>query len=1055
MKNRNKILLFIFSAFLMRCHPAPSRLFEIGKADGSADEFALAPNGFADFVQRDFGYEDRFFLVNYSKEKENFPYALPGPVDLWGGTFPWAGWRFNQVNILFKLEEKKADGDFTLVVKLSDYAKKFLPLMKVTVNDKLQMKKQLTAEGRDVKTQPLPTLREKTVDSAALVSQAADATPTTLEFQIPNDILRKGGNKIMLTVIEGSWIKFDAVYLQGEGKAAKEHGNFFVENASAADYQTEEGQPLLVNVYHLNGNSQCRAELDGKTILNEPIDKGQYEFEAPMPVTANPTKSVYKIYDGDKAIEEGEVMRSPQPKQTLADYVDTRIGASHSRWMIAPGPWMPFSMAKISPDNQNEGWQSGYQPNFESIGTFSHIHEWTLAGLGTFPTTGKLKTKIGNELSADEGYRSAIDKTSETAKIGYYKVLLTDYNIKAELTATARCSFQRYTFPSSADSGRVMVDLQVPNEYPYQLKEIHLKKVNSNTIEGYAHQLAPKVWSDDADQDYTVYFTIDFDAPIQKMGTWVNDAVEYNNEVTAKDVKRAGAFLIFDAKQKPTVQLRTGISLVSIANARMNLDHEITHTFAWDFDAVRNNQVKAWNDIFDRVTITANDRREKMRFYNSVYRSYCSRNIWSDVNGDWRGTDGRTLRLKNKDDVALGCDAFWNTFWNLNQVWNLLTPEWSRRWVNSELAMFDAYGWLSKGPAGMNYIPVMVAEHEIPLMTSAVQMGVKNLDVDKILKAALKMQTTPSQKVFAGYAGNRDLVPYLQYKYVPSDKGRFSNTMEYSYDDWAVGQLAKKMGNEEVYKKYNERGYWWKNALDAEGFCHLRLANGEWTKDFDPMLTGANDEYVEANGWQMSFFVPQDVRELVKTVGKEKFAERLNHGFEISEPWRYNGLHDQYWNCPVSHGNQQSMQFAFLFNYADMPWLTQKWSRSIIDRYYGYGEGNAYLGDEDQGQMSGWLVMAALGLFQTDGGCNAQPTYEIASPLYPKTVINLGERDGRGKTFAIIAKNASRANRYVQSALLNGKELQSFSFPASELLKGGELVLEMGKNPNKSWGIEK
>jgi putative alpha-1,2-mannosidase len=165
-------------------------------------------------------------------------------------------------------------------------------------------------------------------------------------------------------------------------------------------------------------------------------------------------------------------------------------------------------------------------------------------------------------------------------------------------------------------------------------------------------------------------------------------------------------------------------------------------------------------------------------------------------------------------------------------------------------------------------------------------------------------------------------------------------------------------------------------------------------------------------------------------------------------------MNDQYWDYPVVQGNEQSMHFAFIFNWAGKPWSTQKWSRSILDRFYGYDVGNAYLGDEDQGQMSAWLVMTAIGLFQTDGGCCAEPIYEIGSPLYQKIEIDLGQRFGRGKKFTIIAKNASRNNMYVQSATLNGTMLNSFHFPASELLKGGSLVLKMGPKPNKNWGIE-
>ena len=1032
-------------------------IWKVGKADNSANEFALAPNGFKKFIEHDFGYEDKFYLIGHSTEKNDFPYVLPGPVDTWGGTWPTSGWRTNQVNILFTIDQMPSKGEVKLVILLKDYAKKFLPLIKVSFNN-FDTKIQLEAEGYDINKQPYPRQDEPTVDSLALKGELPGSTPKIIEIPLDINVLHKGGNVVSITVLEGSWIKFDQLKLEGtQGVVLKKPGQIFVRGAKAADYELETGQgtvqPMLVNVEYLTGSPVISVELDGKSIFSEKLEKGNYEFEAPMPALTNSKKSKYRILENGKVIESGVVKRSKQSAQSLAGYIDTRMGTAHSRWMIAPGPWMPFSMVKMSPDNQNSGWQAGYQPSYESVGTFSHIHEWTLGGLGIFASNGPLKTNIGDELKPNSGYRSSIDKRTEEAPIGYYKVQLKDYNIKAEVTATTRCGFECFTFPADRDSSRILVDLHVPSEYDYQLKEISIKKISDHRIEGYAHQFAAQVWSNDAEQDYTVHFVIEFDKPIKNMGGWINDKIQYGNEFKAKDIQNAGVFIEFDTKQYPVVKVRSGISLVSIANADLNLQTEVTHPFGWNFDAVRQNQLNTWNNIFDRVKVTSTNRMEKVRFYNSMYRSICSRNTWSDINGEWRGTDGKVQKLKNSDDVALGCDAFWNSFWNLNQMWNLVTPEWSNRWVNSQLAMYDAYGWLAKGPAGMNYIPVMVAEHEIPQMVGAYQMGIRGFDADKVLEAAVKMQTTPAQKVFTGFAGNRDLVYYMKHKYVPSDKGRFSNSMEYSYDDWTVGQLAKSLGKSEIYKTFNDRGYWWKNTIDTAGYCHMKLSNGEWEKDFNPFRSGANEQYVEGNAWQLTFFVPQDVPALASMIGKQKFIDRLEWGFAQSVPWRYNGMNDQYWDYPVMQGNQQSMHFAYLFNWVGKPWSTQKWSRSILERYYGYGVGNAYLGDEDQGQMSAWLVMTALGLFQTDGGCNANPVYEIGSPLFQKVEIDLGHKFGRGGKFTIIANNTSRTNMYVQSAVLNGKKLETCIFPASELLKGGELILEMGPEPNKLWGL--
>ena len=267
-------------------------------------------------------------------------------------------------------------------------------------------------------------------------------------------------------------------------------------------------------------------------------------------------------------------------------------------------------------------------------------------------------------------------------------------------------------------------------------------------------------------------------------------------------------------------------------------------------------------------------------------------------------------------------------------------------------------------------------------------------------------------------------------------------------------QLALALGKQEEYKVFADRGTWWKNAVNREdGYCHMKDSQGNWLADFDPFTSGANAHYVEGNAWQLTFFVPQDVEGLAGWIGKDRFIERLDWGFRESDPLRYNAPSEQYWAYPVAHGNQQSMQFAFLFNHVGVPWLTQKWSRSVLDRYYGYDFSNCWLGDEDQGQMSAWLVMASLGLFQTDGGCSATPHFEIASPSFPEAVIDLGGRYGRGQRFVITAHDASRSNKYVQSARLNGKELTSFLIDASDVLQGGELELWMGPEPNRSWGV--
>lgn len=1017
-------------------------IWSIGENNNSPSELALAPDGYKQFLANDFGYEDRYFLIGKSEAKKDFPYILPGPADEWGGTWSTSGWRTHDINILFNLKDKPVKGAWKLVVDLYDTQQEKAPKFKVTVNNQSFVYDLTTGGG--------------CADSKA----GGIAKEQVLDIPLDASVLKKGGNQVSLTILEGSWVAFDQVRLEGpKGNVALPSEDVFVRNVEAARYELDQNgkrvQPLLIDVEHLGGSPAVTVELNGKSIYATTLDTARYILEAPMPAVTKKQKGAYRVFADNKIIAEGTVDRTPAVLATAADYVDTRIGTAHSRWMIAPGPWMPFSMVKLSPDNQNAGWQAGYQPSFETVGCFSHIHEWTMGGLGMMPANGALKTRVGDEMRPDEGYRSRINKHTEEAPLGYYKVDLTDYDITAELTGTTRCGFQRYTFPKGKGDGRVLIDLQIPTEYNYNLNRVELKKVSDYRIEGFSDQSSPNVWSSDADQDYIIHFVIEFDKPIKKFGGWIDDKIIEGSVVAADSVAFAGAFVEFDTPNGGVVQARSGVSLVSIDNAALNLETEVIKPFGWNFEAVRDNQKQVWNELFNRVKITSDDKNEKTRFYSNMYRALCSRNIWSDVNGEWIDAEEKLQRFDDPKRVALGCDAFWNTFWNLNQFWNLITPEWSSNWVHSQLAMYDANGWLAKGPAGMEYIPVMVAEHEIPLVVAAYQMGIRDFDTAKAFEAVKKMQTVPGCRFEGGYAGNRDLATYLKHQYVPANEGRFSNSMEYSYDDWCVGQFAKSLNKQDEYATFNDRGYWWKHAIEPDsGYAHLRNADGQFVKDFDPFRSGANHHYVEGNAWQLTYFVPQDVPALAKMIGKQRFIDRLQWGFEASEPWRYNAPNDQYWDFPVVQGNQQSMHFAFLFNWVGEPWNTQRWSRSIIDRYYGSGIANAYLGDEDQGQMSAWFVMAAIGLFQTDGGASAQPVYEIASPLYEKVEIDLGERYGRGKTFTIEAKNASRKNKYVQKAWLNGKALNSFRFPASELLKGGSLVLEMSDKPNYSWGVE-
>ena len=340
----------------------------------------------------------------------------------------------------------------------------------------------------------------------------------------------------------------------------------------------------------------------------------------------------------------------------------------------------------------------------------------------------------------------------------------------------------------------------------------------------------------------------------------------------------------------------------------------------------------------------------------------------------------------------------------------------------------------------------MVAMHPISQILGAWQSGIRDFDLNIAYDGLKKMMTAPPQKYEGGgTVGVENLVPYMEYGYIPAGKGTVSNTMEYAYDDWCLGQMAKILGKKDDFHFFDKRSDNWYNLFDAEsGFMRPRDEHGNWVEPFDPYHTPG---FTEGNAFNYSWFVPHNPEKLIREVGKERFISRLDKAMEQSSHANFNAAGDNFSAFPINHGNETSMEVAYLFNWAGAPHLTQKWIRAIQEQYYGTTPYDAYPGDEDLGQMSSWFVMSAIGLFQMEGGCSEKPFYELASPRYPKITIRLDGKYGRGKTFVIEAPGASKENKYIQSVTLNGKPVDGFKIPQEEVLKGGKIVVEMGKAP--------
>lgn len=739
-------------------------------------------------------------------------------------------------------------------------------------------------------------------------------------------------------------------------------------------------------------------------------------------------------------------------KKQPVDYVNPLLGTSSSRWMLFPGACLPFGMVKLSPDNTDEGLYklgAGYEYKINSISGFGHVHSWMMGSFIMMPATGALKILPGTVDNPDSGYRSKINHQNEKASPGYYSVFLDDYGVKAELTATTRGGFQRYSFPET-ENGHILFDLQVAEEEPPEIISASIRKVNDTEIEGYVKRIAGE-WN-----AYTLHFVARFNRPFTSMGGWTGSKVQAKADtIKVGENMDIGAFLRFNLKDDRVILVKTGISYVSIEQARLNMETEMGR-FGWDFDAVHENARDIWNRLLGKIKVEGGLETDKLKFYTNLYRSYSARSIFSDVNGKYVDMCEKVQQVDPSDFPVYGSDAFWGSFWNLNQLWSLVNPDITEEWVKSLLELYDRGGWLPDAPGGLEYSSIMVAAHQVPFIVNAWQKGIRGFDVDKAYKAIREIQTVPGRAhECGGYVGNRNLKTYMEIGYVPANEGPVSNTLEYAYDDWCVAQMAKALGKTEDYKYFMQRGQYYRNVFDPETrYIRPKYAGGPWVKEFIP-TKGAGDQghnfgfgsnaYVEANAWQFSWFVPHDLEGLIDLMGREEFNSRLEKGFEKSRPY--------FTSDYVNIGNQPNMEAPWLFNYSGKPWLTQYWVREVLDHYFGTDPVDGYHGDEDQGQMGAWYVMSAMGLFEMDGGSSVDPVYEISGPLFEKISIQLNQDYYPGKEFIIEAKNVSSENRYILSAVLNGKKLDKFWFRHSELVKGGKLVLEMGPRPDKEWAV--
>jgi len=752
-----------------------------------------------------------------------------------------------------------------------------------------------------------------------------------------------------------------------------------------------------------------------------------------------------------------------QASKLPVDYVNVFTGTSNSRWMINPGPQMPFGMVKLGPDNQGNVWNGGYEYNVGSISGFSHLHGMSLSGVSYMPFTGNLyfgeeysKLFPGNadgpfEKMWTSGYRSRYKKEDEKASVGYYSVKLYDYDIDVELTATNRCGLMRLTYPANKQSGLIL-DLDFPAEEQLWDVSTFVQKISDNEIAGSITQ------TNQYTGKYTVYFVSRFNKKIDTMDGWQWEA--YNGQDTKygtdwrrkchlnKDLQnfsgkeKSGIVLNFSTNNGEKILVNTGISFVSIENARMNMEVELG-AFQNDFDKVVENARSVWGELLSRVEIKSKNEDNISKFYTNFYRSFCGKNIFNDVNGDYLDMCGNLKKLEGNATHIFSGDAFWGAQWTLFPFWTLIAPEWANAHSNSLLSLQKQGGWIPQAPTALKYAPIMGAQHQNALLISSVQKGIANFDINQAYNAIKHDYTTPGvEHNCSGFAGNRHLKAYMDYGFVPEEVGPVSNTLEYAFDDWCMAQFSKKMRNRVDAKYFEKRAENYNNIFDpSTGYMRRKHADGKWYADFDPHREGTEGGwngpgYMEGSAWIYTWFVPHNLPNLIKLLGEQNFNTRLEEGF-IKEY--------------VSLANQPNLQAPFLFNYSHKPWLTQKYSRYVLDKYFDLEPLSGWNGEEDEGQMGSLFCLFSMGLFEMTSGCDLEPYYDLSSPLFDEITIHLSSKNvGENKKFSIIAKNNSNDNVYIQKAMLNGKPMCAPKLKYGDIISGGQLILEMGQTPNDS-----
>lgn len=706
-----------------------------------------------------------------------------------------------------------------------------------------------------------------------------------------------------------------------------------------------------------------------------------------------------------------------QPQQDFAEYVNPFIGTDFTG-NTYPGATVPFGMVQLSPDNGYPGWNriSGYYYPDSTIAGFSHTH---LTGTGAGDLYDIMFMPVTNPYVEEKdsilGIYSKFSHSDETATAGYYSVLLKDYNIKVELTATERCGVQQYTFPESSAS--VFLNLRKAMNWDATV-DTSIEVVDSVTLQGYRMSTG---WA----ADQRVYFYTKLSRPF--------DSIVIDTAAVIRDGKRTGtsyiARLDYKMKDGEKLMVRTALSGTGIEGAKLNFEAEAQGT---DFNKYVADARAMWNRELSKIEITSDDVDAKTNFYTALYHTMTAPTISSDVDGSYWGVD---KKVHKADNVTYGTFSLWDTYRTEHPLLTYMHPERVNDMIKSFLNHYDQFGRLPVWNFYGNETDMMIGYHSVPVIVEAYLKGIGNFDAEHALEACVTTANIDSY---------RDLGFYKKNGYVPaySDPAKWqgwslSKTMEYAYDDWCIAVFAEKLGKQDIAEEFYKRAQNYRNVYNpATTFMQPKNEKGEFVTPFNP------DEYTEdiceSNAWHYFWNVQHDIDGLIELVGKEKFAAKLDSMFtyvpasDEELPIFSTGMIGQY-----AHGNEPSHHVAYLFNYIGQPEKAQKYLAQIMHELYRNAP-HGLCGNEDCGQMSAWYVMSAMGIYPVNP---VSLKYDLGTPLFPKAVMHLDN----GKSFTVIANNLSKENCIVKSVKVNGQPYDKLYITHDMIMQGCTLEFEMGK----------